>query len=73
MISTRLLLVLPCYDAAPCRRFGGVLFIVAAVFVLTDRGCCVFTMIMVCCHVHHDCDITIVIHNVLRENMMALT
>ena len=30
-------------------------------------------IMMVCCHVHDDCGITIVIHNVLRENMMAQT
>ncbi len=27
----------------------------------------------VCCHVHEDCDITIVMNNVLRENMMEQT
>jgi hypothetical protein len=58
-----LLVLLLCYDAASCCRLGD--FIVAV--VLTDRGC------VHCCHVHHDCDITIVMNNVIRENMVAQT
>ncbi len=69
-IATRLLLVFPCYDAAPCRRFGGD-FIVAVVFVLTDPGC--VHLDHGASRVHHDCDITIVMNNVIREILMALT
>ncbi len=33
----------------------------------------VHDIMTVCCHVHHDCDITIVMNNVLREILMAQT
>jgi hypothetical protein len=63
------LVLLWCYDAT-CR----LVFIVAVLFVLTDLGCVFTTMILlvVSSCVHHDCDITIVIQKLLRENLMAL-
>jgi hypothetical protein len=53
----------------PCRLGGDFDMLLYGKFANLGGG----LIMTVCCHVHDDCDITIVMNNVLRENMMAQT